>query len=199
MIGEGTVVLDTDRLILRTFRADDLPLYAALNADPEVTRHLGGPRPAQYSDEIADWANQHYSEARMGLLAVERRADAQFVGMCGVHEQDWYPDDIEIGWRLARAYWGHGYVSEAGTAWLGYAFDVLNRSRVLSITDPENHRSIAVMHRLGLVFDHEADLADEDTGDQFHSVVHSIDAEQWRTRSQRPACACQAVAARPAG
>jgi RimJ/RimL family protein N-acetyltransferase len=183
LIGEGIEVLTTARLLVRTFRADDLPAYAALNSDPDVTRFLGGTISTEESDSIAAWANQHYAEDGLGLLALERRADARFVGMCGVHEQDWYPDDVEIGWRLARAYWGHGYATEAASAWLDYAFDVKLRPRVLSITEPENVRSLAVMQRLGLTFDHAAELPDEATGEPFSAVVHSITAEEWGARS----------------
>ena len=53
---DGRVLLTTPRLLLRRFRRDDLPLYAALNADPEVARHLGGPLSRQDSDDIAAWA-----------------------------------------------------------------------------------------------------------------------------------------------
>jgi RimJ/RimL family protein N-acetyltransferase len=191
LVGEGVVVLTTPRLTLRTFRSDDLPLYAELNADPEVAEHLGGPIDAQRSDEIAEWANQHYAADRLGLLAVERNEDGRFIGMCGVHEQDWYPDDVEIGWRLARPYWGFGYVTEAAQAWLRYAFDDLGRPRVISITEFDNVRSLAVMHRLGMTFDHSADLPDEETGEPFPAVIHSITAAHWRDGASGPACDCQ--------
>ena len=62
---DGMVVLTTPRLLLRTFRRDDLPLYAALNADPEVARWLGGPLSREDSDDIAAWAQECY--AREGL------------------------------------------------------------------------------------------------------------------------------------
>lgn len=203
LVDPGVTVLTTPRLTLRTFRDDDLPRYAALNADPEVTEHLGGPVARVTSDEIAEWANQHFANDRLGLLAVERRDTGEFIGMCGVHEQDWYPDDVEIGWRLARSAWGAGYATEAASAWLGYAFEVTGRPRVLSITEWANRRSLAVMHRLGLRFDHEAELADEETGEPFAAVVHAIDRGAWVEQSagrdggqagprpQRPACDCQ--------
>ena len=88
----GTVVLRTPRLLLRTFRRDDLPLYAALNADPEVARYLGGPLTRQDSDDIAAWAQECYAREGLGLLAVERREDGAFLGMCGLHHQASYPD-----------------------------------------------------------------------------------------------------------
>jgi hypothetical protein len=73
--GNGTVVLTTPRLLLRTFGRDDLPHYAALNADPEVVRYLGGPLTREDSDDIAAWAQGLYAREGLGLLAVERRQD----------------------------------------------------------------------------------------------------------------------------
>ena len=174
----GTVILRTPRLLLRTFRLDDLPLYAALNADPEVARYLGGPLTREHSDDIAEWANQLYEEEGLGLLAVERREDGTFIGMCGLHHQSSYPDEVEVGWRLAHAHWGRGYATEAATAWLDHAFGPLGLPKVISITDRPNERSLAVMRRLGMGFDHEAVV--EDDGQVFEAVVYSITADRWR-------------------
>lgn len=176
---DGEVVLTTPRLILRTFRRDDLPLYAELNADPEVVEFLGGaPLSRQYSDEIAEWAQELYETERIGLLAVERREDNTFLGMCGVHHQESYPDELEVGWRLARQHWGNGYATEAATAWLDYAFGPLDAPRVISTTDRPNVRSLAVMQRLGMTFDHEAEIQDD--GVTFQAVIYSITANTWR-------------------
>jgi len=175
---DGTVVLRTPRLLLRTFRRDDLPHYAALNADPEVTQYLGGPLSREDSDDIAAWAQECHARDGLGLLAVERRADAVFLGMCGLHHQQSYPDDVEVAWRLAREHWGRGYATEAATAWLDHGFGTLELPRVISMTDPPNLRSLAVMRRLGMVFDHHAEI--EDMGMVFQAVVYSITAEQWR-------------------
>ena len=185
---DGTVVLTTPRLRLRTFRPDDLPLYAALNADPEVVRFLGGPLSRDESDAIAEYAQGLHAREGIGLLAVERAEDGVFVGMCGLHHvTDWYPD-IEVAWRLARTHWGHGYATEAAAAWLRHGFTILDLPRVISIADrePPNVRSIAVMRRLGMVHDHDADLVDE-TGEPFAAVVHSMTAAQWRSGPGRTA------------
>jgi RimJ/RimL family protein N-acetyltransferase len=181
MVGwDGAVVVETPRLLLRTFLLDDLPRYAELNADPEVTRFLGGPMTAQESDEIAEWAQQVHEREGIGLLAVERREDGAFLGMCGLHHFHAYPDDVEAGWRLARRYWGNGYATEAATAWLDHGFRVLGLPRVISITEPENERSLGVIRRLGMSFDHTAEL--EDGGEPFRAVVYSITAETWAAR-----------------
>ena len=180
----GTVVLTTPRLVLRTFRRDDLPHYAALNAHPEVVRYLGGePLTRQYSDEIAEWAQQVYAEEGIGLLAVERREDGLFLGMCGLHHQQSYPDDVEVAWRFAYEHWGNGYATEAATAWLDNGFDTLGFPRIISITDTLNERSLAVMRRLGMTFDHAAQIEDE--GETFDAVIYSITAERWRERAGR--------------
>ncbi|HVQ88156.1 MAG TPA: GNAT family N-acetyltransferase, partial [Actinomycetes bacterium] len=110
MTWDGVVVTQTPRLLLRTYRQADLPLFAALNADPAVYRTLGGsPLPRDHSDEIAEWGQECFETQGFGLLAVERREDGAFLGMCGLHHQESYPDDVEVAWRLAHQYWGHGY------------------------------------------------------------------------------------------
>jgi len=175
--GSGTAVIETPRLLLRTFRRADLPAYAALNADPEVMRYLGGAISAAESDDIAAWAQETYATQHMGLLAIERRADGEFLGMCGLHHVSWYPD-IEIGWRLARDFWGNGYATEAAAAWLEYGFQTLALPRVISISDVPNVRSIAVMKRLGMTLDHETEL--EEDGEKFDAAVYAITADRWR-------------------
>jgi RimJ/RimL family protein N-acetyltransferase len=173
----GIVVIETPRLLLRTFRRSDLPVYAALNADPEVMRYLGGVMSSADSDDIAAWAQETYASQRMGLLAIERRADGVFLGMCGLHHVTWYTD-IEIGWRLAREHWGNGYATEAAAAWLEYGFGTLTLPRVISIADVPNSRSIAVMERLGMTLHHEAEL--EEDGEKFDAAVYAITADQWQ-------------------
>ncbi len=178
---DGTIVLSTERLLLRTFLLDDLPFYAALNADPEVVRYLGGePLTREHSDDIAAWANEVHAEEGIGLIAVARREDGAFLGMCGLHHQESFPDEVEVAWRLARKHWGNGYATEAATAWLDHAFEALHLPRVISIADEPNTRSLAVMRRLGMTFEREATIEDE--GIVFEAVVYAITAERWRAR-----------------
>ena len=186
----GEHILTTRRLVLRTFRDDDLPLYAAMNSDPEVVRYLGGPLSAEQSTAIARWAQQMHAREGIGLLAVERASDGVFIGMCGLHRLQSFPDDIEVAWRLAHAYWGHGYASEAAAAWVEHGFTTLGLPRVISITDPPNVRSMAVMHRLGMTFEREAEV--EEDGDRFRAVVHAMSNDQWRDRGDRLTCSCYA-------
>ena len=175
---DGTEILRTPRLLLRTFLEADLPLYAELNAQPQVAEMLGGPLTRAESDDIAEWAQERWEKERLGLLAVERRTDGQFLGMCGLHHLRDRPGDTEVAWRLAYQHWGHGYATEAAAAWLDYGFDVLGLPRIISVTDEPNVRSLAVMRRLGLTF-LETDRI-TDNGETFDAVVYAITAEEWR-------------------
>ena len=191
----GTELMTTERLVCRTFRRDDLPLYAALNADPLVADYLGGPLNREDSDAIAAWAQECCDRQGYGLLAVQRRADGVFVGMCGLHRQSSHPDEVEVGWRLAPRYWGNGYATEAATAWLDHGFGELALSHVISMTDRPNRPSLAVMHRLGMVYDREMDIVDN--GLAFSAVVHVSTAEQWRNRAVGVDVCTAAVCHRP--
>jgi RimJ/RimL family protein N-acetyltransferase len=99
----------------------------------------------RHPDELAMWAQERLAREGTGLLAIERRAGGAFLGMCGLHcLADWYLDDLEIGWRLARAHGGQDYVTEASSAWLDHGFATRGLPLVSSVTDPPNTRSVAV-------------------------------------------------------
>jgi RimJ/RimL family protein N-acetyltransferase len=178
---DGEEIARTQRLLLRTFRPEDLPLYAALNADPPVAEMLGGPLTRSESDDIAEWAQQRWAAERLGLLAIERLEDGAFLGMCGLHHLRDRPDDVEIGWRLAYEHWGKGYATEAARGWLRYGFRTLGLPRIISVTDEPNVRSLAVMRRLGLTFLENDRI--QDNGVWFDAVVYAITAAEW-TRSE---------------
>ena len=167
----------TERLVLRPFRDTDLEPWAALNADPQVTQFLGGPLSRAECDRDAAGINEVYASHGYGFLAVERRTDGAFLGACGLSKEPWYPDDLEIGWRLAREFWGHGYATEAAASWIEHGFTTLGLPRIIAVTDTPNVRSIAVMRRLGMSFDHETVL--EEDGVPFDATIYSLTAEAW--------------------
>ena len=171
----------TERLILRPYRDDDLPFLAAMNGDPEVMRYLGGTMTPVESNAMVARINAKLASDGHGMAAVERRADGQLLGMCGMSYEVWYPDVLELGWRLARPFWGQGYATEAGRAWARIAFEVYGEQRLISIADAPNDNSTAVMKRLGFTFDHAAELSD-DKGD-FSAVIYSITREAWAAQA----------------
>jgi RimJ/RimL family protein N-acetyltransferase len=178
---DGTELRRTARLVLRRYRRTDLPVLDAMNRDPEVMRFLGHAHVPGESDAFIEDIQRWHAECGLGMMAVERASDGVLLGMCGLDRVPWYPDDVEIGWRLPREHWGHGYATEAARAWLEVAFGTLALPRVISVADVPNLRSQAVMLRLGMVRDHEADLADDDG--RFRAVVHVLPRERWVAQS----------------
>ena len=150
-------IVGTERLVLRPWAAADRVAFAALNADPEVVRFIGDGRPLTRaaSDELADRIEDHWVTQGFGLWAVEERERGAFVGFAGLAVPWFLPavlPAVEVGWRLARDAWGHGYATEAGAAALHHAFEVLAHAEVIATIFPENVRSVRVAEKLGLRF-----------------------------------------------
>ncbi|MFL6263203.1 MAG: GNAT family N-acetyltransferase [Thermoanaerobaculia bacterium] len=147
----GIPTLETERLWLRPFRASDFEEYAALYADPEVLRHLGGgPEPW---DRGRAWRHLAFQQGcwllgGTGMWAVEHRETGAFLGALGFAAPEGWPG-FELAWTLARRWWGQGYATEGAREALAHAFDVLAKDRVISLIAPENRASIRVAERIG--------------------------------------------------
>jgi RimJ/RimL family protein N-acetyltransferase len=143
------VTLETERLRLRMFRDDDLDAYAPIVADPEVMRYLGDGQPL---DRVGAWRQMawmvgHWALRGYGLWAVEERATGALIGRIGFIFPEGWPG-FELGWVLARPYWGKGYATEGARRALAYAFGELGRDHVISLIYPANTASIRVAERL---------------------------------------------------
>jgi RimJ/RimL family protein N-acetyltransferase len=170
------VFATTERLILRDFRPEDVPLYFDLSTDPEVMRYLGGPRSAEHCEAELTAISRQYGEKGFGMLAVERRSDGIFLGICGLSVEQWYPEDLQIGWRFFEPHWGQGYATEAALVWRDHAFG-RGAPRLISISDVPNARSHKVMQRLGMTLDHTATLSDD--RETFDAHIYVLTRENW--------------------
>ncbi len=145
--------LETDRLLLRRWRTADRQPFADLNADPEVMRHFPGTMTAAESDAFVDRIESLFEQQGFGLWALEVKDGDAFIGFTGLHPMPpGVPGEggFEVGWRLARRAWGHGYATEAARAAVGLAFDELQLPELFSMTAVTNTPSQAVMRRLGM-------------------------------------------------
>ena len=153
-------MIETERLILRSWEPRDAAPFAAMNADPEVMAHLDGPMDRAASDAMIARIRAHHAEQGHCLWAVERKEDCAFLGFCGLrrggHAGTPVSDELEIGWRLSRPAWGQGYAREAAEASLDWGWDNTTASRIAAWTVPANTRSWGLMERLGMV--HRPDL-----------------------------------------
>ena len=149
-------VLETERLRLRQFRTDDLDAYAALCADPIVMEWLHGPGTREQAETQLASFHDHWTEHGFGLWCVTAPPDDTCLGFIGLAIPEFAPDllpAVEVGWRLARAAWGHGYATEGARAALDVAFGPLGLEHVVSITVVANRRSWRVMEKLGLTLE----------------------------------------------
>jgi RimJ/RimL family protein N-acetyltransferase len=146
-------VIETGRLLLRTWQTDDAAPFAALNADPQVTRYLNGPMSRDDSDELIARIRAHWDEHGFGLYAAEVKETGTFIGFIGLAIPSFLPDvlpTVEVGWRLAREHWGNGYATEGARASLRCGFEDLELRQIISIIHPENAASIRVAERLDM-------------------------------------------------
>jgi RimJ/RimL family protein N-acetyltransferase len=152
-------VIRTERLILRRWTDADRATFAALNADPVVMEHFPATMSREASDSFVERIERHWDEHGWGLWAVEVPGVAPFVGYVGLWPADYVADGmVEVGWRLARAHWGHGYATEAAREALRVGFEEVGLDEIVSFTVPQNVRSRRVMERIGLVRDPAGDF-----------------------------------------
>jgi ribosomal-protein-alanine N-acetyltransferase len=183
--------LRTARLLLRRWREPDLAPFAAMNADPEVMEHYPARLTRAESDAFARRIEEGFREDGFGLWAIETLADGSFIGYTGLarpaftaHFTSPARPATEIGWRLARHAWGHGYATEAAHAVLGFAFGQAGLHEIVSFTAETNTRSQAVMRRIGMIR-HPADDFDHPALPPGHPlrrhVLYRITQPDWHT------------------
>lgn len=145
--------LHTERLILRQWQPEDVPVFADMNEDAEVMRYFPGPLSRQQSEGWAENCRQMLEHQGWGLWAVEVRKTAEFIGFTGLHAPTIdlpFNPCVEIGWRLKRSAWGQGYATEAARACLQFGFEHIGLQEIVSFTSIVNTPSSAVMQRLGM-------------------------------------------------
>jgi RimJ/RimL family protein N-acetyltransferase len=151
----------TDRLHLRLWRDEDLPAFAALNADPKVMEFFPKLLDRAESDAFAARIREGFDARGFGLWAVEVPGIADFIGFVGLSVPQFeahFTPCVEIGWRLAREHWGRGYASEAARAALDFGFRGLGLDQIVSFTTLANWRSRRVMERIGMTRTPEDDF-----------------------------------------
>jgi RimJ/RimL family protein N-acetyltransferase len=179
-LAPGTDYLESERLLLRRITEADLEFLNRLHADPEVARYIGPGRPRS-AEESRGWFESlmwSYENLNLGQLAVRRKSDGRLIGRCGLSDlaveaepgagtlpRVWYQRDqipqgtelvfeCELGYTFDPESWGKGYATEAARCVFEYACSVLGLSRVISIINPANIRSLRVASRF------EMDLTD---------------------------------------
>ena len=143
----------TGRLVLRPRSLADLDAMAAMDADPEVMRYVGGVEdPVRHRAELPDWIDDENDPSGHGGWSVfATDAPDRFLGWIVLYPLAGWEPDVELGWRFVRDAWGRGYATEAAGVVLGHAFAGAGLKRVVAVLDPANQRSRRVCEKLGMV------------------------------------------------
>lgn len=185
---QAVLEIQSPRLVLRQWRDDDLDVFAALNADARVMEHFPARLTRAESQAAVTRIQAHFATHGFGLWAVEIVGGAPFIGFTGLARPNFdthFTPCVEIGWRLAAAYWGSGYATEAATAVLRVGFEDFGLTEIVSFTVPANRRSRRVMEKLGMhhnpADDFEHPRLPTDHPLRPH-VLYRLDQASWRQR-----------------
>ena len=154
--------IETERLILRTWKDEDALPYFKINQDQKVIEFLPG---SLTMDQVNDFMSRmaiHQEKFGYSLLAVEEKKSDELLGFIGLNYTDFpapFTPGVEIGWRLGSQYWGKGYATEGAKAVLNYGFTKRCLGEIVSFTVPANLKSISVMERIGLKRETKYDFA----------------------------------------
>lgn len=156
-----TTIIETARLIFRTWKNEDAKAYYQINQDPKVFELLQGPLTMEQVNDFIPAVNNHQDKYGYTLWAVELRETGELMGFIGLNYTNWeshFTPAVEVGWRLGSEYWGKGYATEGAKAALDYGFKKCGLKEIVSFTVPANVRSIRVMERIGLKRDVKSDF-----------------------------------------
>ena len=166
------VQLETERLRLCTWDEDDWRVLKPIATDSRVMRFIS--RGVPWTDgQIRDFVDRNrtlFLEKGFCRWKLEEKTSGEIIGFCGLgflHDEP----RLEIGWWLARAFWGRGLASEAARAAFGDATDRLHLRQIVSIAHRDNHASIRIMRKLGLRLEKQYEYAGTPT------VMYAFEAE----------------------
>ncbi len=200
---EEAAILDTPRLRLRPFTAEDAEAHARLYSDPEVTRYLGGgsatvQTPGERSARTLEAFVRHWEEHGFGVWAVLERGSGRVIGQCGLK---YLPvasaaaPDVEVLYALERRWWGRGLATEAAGAALDHGFVTLRLPRIVAVTRPQHHASRRVMGKLGMTCEGDVEVCG------IRAVLYALSREAYLARRDarppRPATSTASGASGP--
>lgn len=182
------IYAETERLILRAWRKEDLSVFVAMNSDPRVMEFMPATMSSAETEALLARIQAHFDMHGYGLFALERKDTGAFIGYTGLLKVPFdapFTPAVEIGWRLAYEAWGQGFATEAAQGALKYGFLEQNLPEIVSFTIRSNERSWRVMEKLGLARDKNGDFmhprlaADHPFAPH---ILYRISAEDYRRK-----------------
>ena len=183
-------IISTSRICLRTWQASDQLSFAQMNADSQVMEYFPSTLTENETQALIERINEHLRCHQFGLWAAELKETKEFIGFIGLSIPSFsthFTPCVEIGWRLARQYWGQGLATEGAKAVLDYGFSQFDLDEIVSFTALGNYRSRRVMEKIGLTrqekddFDNPRLALDHPLSKH---VLYRLTQIQWRARQK---------------
>jgi len=183
--------IETQRLILREWKPEDLVPFAAINQDPKVMEYFFKPLTEIETAAMIEKIKKHFTKHGFGLFACILKNTSTCIGFVGLSIPEFdahFMPSVEIGWRLSSNVWNKGYATEAALAVLKAGFEQYGLQEIVSFTVPANHRSIRVMEKIGLKRDLEGNFNHPrvPVGNPLRNhVLYRMTKEQYEAASSR--------------
>lgn len=147
------IIIETQRLLLRTFTIDDAQLIYELNTDPDVTKFTGDSVRdiTQANEVLAKSIIPQYEKYGHGRWAVLVKPGLEFIGWCGLKSRP-ERSEVDLGYRFKKDSWGRGYATESARACLDHGFKKLHLPRIVGRAMPENIASWRVLEKIGMQY-----------------------------------------------
>ncbi len=144
-------MLETEQLILRPLDMKDVDAIYAMRSDSDVMQFIREPQNRAESANWVELVSSRWKKEQIGFCAMIEKSSGKFVGWCGLWQLK-ETGEIEIGYAVAKEFWGKGYATEAATEFLDYAFERLAIEKIVAVARPENAASRRVMEKLKMNF-----------------------------------------------
>lgn len=154
-------VIETKRLILRTWEDNDADVLVKINQDPKVIEFLRGTMTLVEVRNFVHANNHCFEKEKQCFFAATLKETKELIGFIGLSSLTFeahFSPCVEIGWRLSSVHWGKGYATEGAKAVLQYGFNQQGLNEIISFTVPTNLRSIRVMEKIGMQRDMKGDF-----------------------------------------
>ncbi len=167
--------IETERLILRGWREEDIAPVAEIMTDPEAAAYIGGAAPVWQPFRTVCSFIGHWQLRGFGFFAVERKAEGDCIGWAGLWRPEGWPDN-EIGYALNPKVWRNGYATEAVRACLHFAYETAGWTTAISLIDADNAGSQGVARKMGA----ELEQRDAQVNDFRADIWRHLPPEQFR-------------------
>lgn len=182
MINKGTVLLETDRLILRKFKYSDAEhMYKNWGSDPRVNKFLSWPihKDVNVSQKIINNWLEEYSDTTYNW-AIELKSTNEAIGAISIVELDEASEACEVGYCISSRYWNEGFTSEAFKAVIDYLFKEVHINRIAARHDVDNPASGKVMKKCGLTYEGTLRESKKIKDKLATFAVYAILKSQWK-------------------